>query len=378
MCDEKTQKIMHALNHGETSKTLFVGGCVRNWLLDKPVSDIDLATIHRPEQVMEILNAQGIKVIPTGIDHGTVTAVVEGKLFEITTLRHDIKTDGRHADVAFTDNWVEDAKRRDFTMNTLLADGAGNIYDPLGQGIKDAKARRVVFVGEASKRIEEDYLRILRFFRFHAFYGQGEMDKTALQACKKAANNIETLSLERITQEFLKILSADNTADILEIMFSHDVLKDIADEKFSLEIMQKLCALQVQYLSFNVGTRLFVLGGCKPKLFEDYLRLSHVQKNFIIKLEMASSKEFLQNNKSLKKAIYYHGHDLMMQGYLIGIAKEKIEFNAEMLDTIKNWQAPKFEVTGETLMNEGYEQGPLIGIELKRREEEWLEEVLEN
>ena len=223
MQDDATQKVMHILNNAvgdsqDSPQALFVGGSVRNWLLKQSVEDIDIATKLVPKEVVEKLKAGNIKVIPTGIDHGTVTAVIEGKHFEITTLRHDVETDGRHAKVGFTQSWLEDAKRRDFTMNTLLADIEGNIYDPLGCGVEDAKAGHVVFVGDASVRIKEDYLRILRFFRFHAYYGRGDMDVAALEACRGAADNISTLSRERITQELLKILSVEDPTEILSVM----------------------------------------------------------------------------------------------------------------------------------------------------------------
>ncbi|MEC8664362.1 MAG: CCA tRNA nucleotidyltransferase, partial [Pseudomonadota bacterium] len=162
---------MTLLNEGrENPMALFVGGCVRNALIGAGTTDIDIATIHTPQQTTEILSADGIQVIPTGVDHGTVTAVIDSVHYEITTLRRDVETTGRHAVVAFTADWREDAMRRDFTMNTLLADCDGNVYEPLGLGVEDAKSGRVVFVGEAEERIKEDYLRILRFFRFHAFY----------------------------------------------------------------------------------------------------------------------------------------------------------------------------------------------------------------
>ena len=161
----------------------FVGGCVRNALTGHPVADIDIATTLTPDEVIAALVAARLKAVPTGVDHGTITAVSGGKPFEITTLRRDVETDGRHAVVAFTEDWVEDARRRDFRLNALYADAEGRLYDPTGEGVADARAGRIVFVGDPKTRIREDALRILRFFRFLAWYGRGEPDGPSLAAC---------------------------------------------------------------------------------------------------------------------------------------------------------------------------------------------------
>ncbi len=164
-----------------------VGGAVRNHLMGEPVSDIDIACVETPEASQALLEAKGIKVVPTGIQHGTITAVMPSRQYEITTLRVDVTTDGRHADVAFTSDWIEDAKRRDFTVNALYADADGTVHDPLGTGLDDLKARRIRFIGDAAARISEDYLRVLRFFRFQARYGKGEPDAEGLNACATRA-----------------------------------------------------------------------------------------------------------------------------------------------------------------------------------------------
>ena len=226
---QETQDIMRALNTGAVPGALFVGGCVRNLLLSRPVTDIDIATTHKPAESQALLEAAGIKVIPTGIDHGTVTAVIGQRSFEVTSLRRDVETDGRRAVVAFTTDWLEDAQRRDFTMNTLLMGSDGAVYDPLGRGLTDLEAGRVIFVGEAGARIAEDLLRILRFFRFHAYYGSGAPDTAALQACQNAAGSIAELSRERVTQEFFKILEAPGAGDVLALMLEHDVLRDMLE-----------------------------------------------------------------------------------------------------------------------------------------------------
>ncbi len=369
------QKLMEIIGGDKVPATsMFVGGAVRNTLLEKTVADIDIATQLTPEEVMKKLTAENIKVIPTGIDHGTVTAVIEGQPFEITTLRHDDKTDGRHAEVSFTDDWIADAKRRDFTLNTLLMDMSGNIFDPTGLGMSDLKARRIVFVGEASQRVSEDYLRILRFFRFHAQYGVGEPDAKALAACKDAAGEILSLSRERITQEFLKITDQSNAPKILNIMFENNILSDVFDEKYQSKTLAGLIELQEKYKANNIMSRLFVLAGNKARFFEDYFRLSHAQKKFLIKLEMVAGESFYKNEPVLKKAIFHHGNELLLQGYLLVLAKDGGEECPKMIEILTNWQAPKCPITGDALIKEGYQTGPDLGQELKRRQDEWLDE----
>ena len=198
-----TKAVMDALQ-AEGGAARFVGGSVRNALMGEPVSDVDIATTATPEKAKALLEAKGVKVVPTGIDHGTITAVTSTRHFEITTLRVDVATDGRRADVAFTDDWVEDAKRRDFTMNALYCDADGTVHDPLG-GLDDLKARRVRFIGDPHERIREDYLRILRFFRFHAWYGKGEPDDAGLRACAEEKEGLRQLSGERVRDELFKI-----------------------------------------------------------------------------------------------------------------------------------------------------------------------------
>ena len=375
MTRAESQKLMDVIG-GAEKQSLFVGGCVRNQLLNKQVDDIDIATQFKPEAIIKKLEAAGVKGVPTGIDHGTVTAVVAGKPYEITTLREDVATDGRHAEVKFTDDWVKDAARRDFKMNTLLADIEGNIYDPIGQGLADLKAQRVVFVGDPTARIAEDYLRILRFFRFHAFYGQGEMDAAALKACADTAEHISTLSRERVTSELLKILSVGHAAGILKIMFDHNVLREISDSKYQDAVLQKLCDLQRDHDAQDVVARLFVIGGNKPKFYDDVLRLTHSQKNFLVKLDMAYDTALYADDKALKKAIFYHGNDLLLQGYLLLAANGQVKVDRTLIDILKNWQAPACPITGEDLLAEGYQTGPELGQELVRRQEEWLKENL--
>ena len=222
-----TQALMQALESAG-HKALFVGGCVRNALLDEPVSDVDISTDAPPETVSTIAEAAGFKPVPTGIDHGTVTVVAEGKPHEVTTFRRDVETDGRRAVVAFSTDIAEDAQRRDFTMNALYADRHGMVIDPL-HGLPDLQSRRVRFVGDAETRIREDYLRILRFFRFHAAYGDPNegLDPDGLAACAALAEGLNGISKERVTAELRKLLSARDPAPSVAAMSHAGVLTRI-------------------------------------------------------------------------------------------------------------------------------------------------------
>jgi len=207
----------------------FVGGCVRNGLLGQPVDDIDITTDATPETVMHLATAAGLRAVPTGIDHGTVTVIAQDKPHEITTLRRDIETDGRHATVAFSTDIADDAARRDFTINALYATRDGNVIDPNGNGLADLEAHRVRFIGDAAQRIEEDYLRILRFFRFHAWYarGDGGMDAEGLAACATHLEGLHRLARERVTTEVMKLLCAPDPAPSVAAMEQAGVLHTI-------------------------------------------------------------------------------------------------------------------------------------------------------
>src|SRR6266404_7706348 len=228
MTDPPTSAVIAALS-ADGATVRFVGGCVRDALLARPIGDIDIATPDRPEAVLKLLAAAGIKAVPTGIDHGTVTAIVKPRHFEITTLRRDVETFGRHARIAFTDDWVEDAARRDFTMNALFLDAEGWIFDPVA-GLADLRAGHVRFVGEAEARIREDVLRLLRFYRFYAHYGRGRADGVAREACRKLAHLLPGLSGERVAAELLKLLSAPDPLPTIDLMIEDGVLAVLLPE----------------------------------------------------------------------------------------------------------------------------------------------------
>jgi poly(A) polymerase len=267
-----TQALCHALESAG-HQALLVGGCVRNALLGVAVSDIDIATDAHPETVTQLAKAAGFRVVPTGIDHGTVTVIAKGTPHEVTTFRRDVETDGRRAVVAFATDLVEDAARRDFTMNALYADARGQVIDPLG-GLPDLIARRVRFVGDAHSRIREDALRILRFFRFHAHYGDPEqgIDAEGLAACAELADGIDTLSRERIGAEMRKLLAAPDPAPAIAAMAATGVLHRVLPGA-DAQALAPLVYLEAG-LTLRWQRRLLVLGGQDPT---DGLRLSRAE-----------------------------------------------------------------------------------------------------
>ncbi len=378
MREAETLAVMQALNE-KGRHALFVGGCVRNALLGEEVHDIDIATSLKPEAVLALMQDKGIKVVPTGIDHGTVTAVLSDRAYEITTLRQDIKTDGRHAEVVFSDDWLEDAKRRDFTMNALYMDEEGAVYDFLGNGIADAKARHIRFIGDAEQRIEEDALRVLRFFRFHAVYGGEILDEKGLEACRKAADEgkLDHLSRERITQEFLKILGSDRAATILELMFANSVLGDLRLESFQPDVLDHVCTFQKQYGLRQISARLYAFCGFDP---DNLAALSHrlLLPKVFIKDAQAIHKAMqigdLADEHTLKVALYKCGRVATAQALMMGLATDRIMNGAakRLLDVVKNWEIPTFPLSGDDLIKQGVKPGPELGAKLEALEEEWI------
>lgn len=238
----ETRAVIAALS-ADGAEARFIGGCVRDSILKIPVRDIDIATPETPERVMQLLAAAAIKAYPTGIDHGTITAIIGDFHFEVTTLRVDVESHGRRATVAFTDDWLADARRRDFTINTMSCTLDGDIYDPLG-GIEDLGNRRVTFVGVAKERIEEDLLRLLRYFRFQASYGQPPLDIDALAACRLLAPRLKELSAERVCGELFRILLAPNPSETMLLMQGVRILEHILPEAVDFGRLRMLAWLE--------------------------------------------------------------------------------------------------------------------------------------
>jgi poly(A) polymerase len=364
---------MAALGEG----ALFVGGCVRNALLGEAVGDIDIATGSTPDETIKKLEAAGIRAIPTGIEYGTVTAVVDGKPFEITTLRKDVETDGRRAVVAYTKDWREDAERRDFTMNTLLADQQGNVYDPLGNALEDLQARRVLFVGNAAERIAEDHLRILRYFRFYALYGKDAPDTAALKACREASDKIMALSKERITQEFFKILSAPQPHKILDFMFINNVLKFFEFKEYDPEFMKHLCTFQERFDLAFIAPRLLVLAGLKKtnvKAYDQYLLIPKVFKKDMDAISAILDLADLANDHAVKVAVYKFGRVPTGQALMIQLANDRVMngYAPDAIKIIQKWNIPDFPISGDDLIKQGFTQGPELGAKLAELEAAWI------
>ena len=342
-----------------------VGGVVRDTLAGQVTKDIDLATPLLPEKVIEKLSAAGIKCVPTGLAHGTVTAVVEGRPFEITTLRRDVSTDGRRATVTFTDDWQEDAARRDFTVNALYADpDTGEIQDYFG-GVADLEAGIVRFIGEPLTRIAEDHLRILRFFRFNARFGKGTPHAESLAACRARANDLMALSRERIAMELLAILALPNPESAIGLMIDNGifvpVLPEIADAASLGRLLEREKALASEPDALR---RLAALLPADPALAEDVgnrLRLSNAQRKQLITLASRS----VDDNTNPKALAYRLGVEAAMDRLLLGTGDAA---------AILGWTPPKFPLTGGSILARGIQAGPEVARVLQAAERQWIEE----
>ena len=358
-------RLLRALD-ADAGGARFVGGAVRDALLGIPSVDLDLATPHAPDEVVRRLEAAGIKAIPTGIAHGTVTAVASGTVVEVTTLRCDLDTDGRRATVAFTDDWAADAARRDFTINALYADPAsGEVVDHVG-GEADIAARRVRFIGEPLERIAEDHLRILRFFRFHARFGAGAPDSNALAACTARANDLMALSRERIADELLKLLAVADPSPTMAIMLGHDILRPVLPEiergaLKRLDLLVKTEALSgippdpIRRLASLVPQDGEIAGDIAARL-----KLSNKARK---RLACAASTAVPANAQSFA---YFAGSECAVDRLLLGGEAERAKVIAE-------WESPKLPIGGGALINRGLEPGPVVAKTLQSIERRWVE-----
>lgn len=359
----------------------FVGGAVRDSLLGIQAQDVDLATPIPPQQVMDILGRAGIKTIPTGIEHGTITAVVGKRVFEITTLRRDISTDGRRATVAYTDDWQEDAKRRDFTMNALYCDVHGEISDYFN-GIEDARIGRVRFIGNAIERINEDALRILRLFRFFAYYGKEPPDIEAIAACKLQAAKIDLLSGERIQQEMLKLLASEKSPDVIKIMQDNAILMHIIPQQVQVHSLQRLSVIVKKSRKNNdailaLASLIRSAKGDIAELVSDICRrwkLSGKQQKLLADLCTHQQYAASNNEKTWKKQIRASGKDLFIKRYLLFTAEGADENNGlHAIEFATKWNIPEFPLTGDDLIRQGVKPGKNMGLLLRALEEYWEE-----
>ena len=373
----ETQAVFACLNR-EGFEARVVGGAVRNTLLDEPVREVDFATTSRPEDTLQLAAQTGIRTVPTGISHGTVTLIVHGIPFEVTTLRQDVETHGRHATVEFGEDWAEDAQRRDFTMNALYAGSKGEIYDPLG-GAADLLARRVRFVGDARTRIQEDYLRILRFFRFSAQYGHGEFDREGLTAAIRERLGLERLSREQIRSELLHILVARRAPDAIEVMDDSGVLILLLGGVARRERFNRLSRIESALgLRPDPIFRLAALGVCIPEdaaRLAANLRLSSQETNEL--LSFAAAPHFAEPRmRDLKAALYKFGPRLYLGHTLLAWTSAGAPANDAAwtagVELLRSWQRPKFPIGGADLIARGWNSGAALGERLKRLEETWI------
>jgi poly(A) polymerase len=368
-----TRAVMAALEAaGGPGCARFVGGCVRNALIGAPVDDVDIATTLKPEETDKAIRAAGLKAVPTGMAHGTLTAITERTPFEITTLRRDVSTDGRNATVAFTDDWAEDAGRRDFRLNALYADGEGQVFDPTGHGVADAEAGRIVFVGDPETRITEDYLRILRFFRFFAWYGRGEPDAAALAACRKLAPGMSRLSAERVSKELMKLLAAPDPRPAMTAMDEAGVLKQLLPEA-SLTLFDAAVG-QTE----DPVVRLMALFPAEEPVVRDVssrLRFANATRDRLIGAARASGAVDLSMSDAAARAAVYRHRPRAVSDALHrrwAEAPGRGDDARRLIALVQNWTPPSLPVGGHQVAKLGVEPGPETGRLLKAFEEGWI------
>jgi poly(A) polymerase len=378
------------LKHGEVARLLalldrdgeearVVGGAVRNTLLHLPVGEIDVATTALPEEVMRRVEVAGWKAIPTGIEHGTVTVVIDGKPFEVTTLRRDIETYGRKAKVVFGRDWTEDAQRRDFTINALSAAADGKVYDYVG-GIADIAARRVRFIGDAEKRIAEDYLRILRFFRFHAWYGEGAPDAAGLHACIRARAGLEMLSRERVRMELLKLLLAPHATPTLAVMAETGLLGTVLGGVPLLASFENMA--KVEAASGLEASSIRRLGALGVTVKEDAerlvqrLRLSNAEGERLLALEHWPQLSPARGEKAARAQLYHLGPQAFADCVLLAWSRSDAgvmnQAWRELASLPQRWTAPDFPLEAADFIRRGIAAGPALGATLRAAEQAWI------
>jgi poly(A) polymerase len=372
---ESVSRIMDALRGGG-GEARVVGGAVRDALLGRKVGDIDLAATLPPEKTSALLTEAGIKVVPTGIEHGTITAVIDGKGYEITTLRKDVETDGRRAKVAFTDDWQSDAARRDFTINALYADANGKIYDYFG-GREDLAKGHVRFIGDAGARIREDVLRILRFFRFYVWFGQGAIDAEGMEACRALAGLIPQLSVERVWREIVKLLGADNPLSGWRSMLEARVLAGILPEASDSARLGSLLAVEKKYDAAPSPLRR--LAALLPS--DEVTAVAIIQRLKLSKreagklLRLASLPALLAGKLDpipFRRALYEFGIEDTSDAALLLAAEHPALDLEPALAAAAAWDNPVFPLQGQDLLKLGLAAGPAMGLLLRALEEEWV------
>jgi poly(A) polymerase len=379
MRDEALASVMHALTR-DGGDARYVGGAVRNSLMGKSVTDIDIATPLLPDEVVRRLESAHIGAVPTGIAHGTVTAVANGRPFEVTTLRRDVETDGRHATVAFATDWQADAGRRDFTINALYANVDGEVFD-YHNGLNDLAAGRVRFIGDAHARIREDYLRILRLFRFHAWYGKGEIDAVALKAAAEEKTNLTKLSGERIAQELLRLLEAHDPVPVLRVMAASSILAELIPGTLDIARLERLVAIDAaNFFTPDPVLRLAALldGHDTAIKTAERFKLSNKDRARLEDLSTPTEKivSYL-SIREVRKLLYRLERERFRDRVFLRWSEDTKPSNTmqwrALLALADAWQRPVFPLTGRNVMNAGVPEGPLVGKILNEVEDWWVD-----
>ena len=380
--DKKIKEIFLRLNNKNKINVMLVGGCVRNYLNNEQIGDIDLATTLTPGEVIKKLANTNFKVLKTGIDHGTLTLQQDKEIFEITTLREDVSTDGRHAKVSFTNSWEKDSNRRDFTINAIYLDQNGKIFDPQN-GAQNLKEKKIKFIGDPQERIKEDYLRILRFLRFSIQYRDFDTEDQTFRIIQKNLSGIIKLSKERVFSELKKILSLDSIKDLFSNKEYYEIFKVIFPElKYSdklkgmnLEIYKKFVQseknlLLALLLVDNTDNHIYFAHKYKVSSYlKEYLTFFH---QFFY--EAKKNKNFFV--KDLKKNIFYHGKnktESLAKFYFISQSKKNYANLVNILKKIELTYIPEFPLTGKDLLERGLQSGRKVGEILKKIEKKWIE-----
>ena len=365
MTDAASRAVIAALK----GDARFVGGCVRDTILNRPIGDIDIATPLFPEEIIRRLGAAKIKAVPTGIDHGTITAVTDKRPFEITTLRRDVETFGRQAHVAFSADWQEDSARRDFTMNALYLDEEGEVFD-YHNGIKDLRAGKVRFVGDPATRIREDVLRLLRFYRFHAWYGRGAADEAARAACRASVPLLPTLSGERVQAELLTLLRARDPIKSLTLMQEDGVLPRIVPKPRALDALERLLKLEPKGEADAIR-RLAVLVAEDADSLARKLKFSNADRE---RLAALAEPVALDTDDAAQRVLLYRvGRDAYVDRVLVtaAIGGETAPVKP-LLRAAAKWKPVTFPLRGADVTELGVAPGPMIGQLLAEIESWWI------
>ncbi len=357
----------------------FVGGAVRDAIAGIKGFDLDLATDLSPDELVEACEENGLRTIPIGIKFGTVGVLIDNQVLEVTSLRKDVKTDGRHAEVVFTSDWNEDASRRDLTINAVYADEKGNVFDYYN-GVDDLEKGIVRFIGSANQRIKEDYLRILRFFRFYSIFGKAPIDRKALEACKENRDGLKQLSMERIRDELFKLFLTPKVVETLQIMYDNEILSYVFPDTHYLEELDFLVnTIDVKDLPNAPLRRLFILYNPNTALAENLaarLRMSNKQReDFVSWAKHHPFFEELLEEKSLRRLTYLHGNDFCRDKLILlsALNHRVLPDLKQRLAHIAQISIPEFSVKGRDVIAAGIKDNRKIGEVLNELEQIWID-----